>query len=515
MKYKVLLIDDEPIIRKGLKNIIDWEQFGCEVCGEARDGYEGLKMIEKHRPDIVFTDIKMPEMTGLEMLSELTDEQSLAKYIVLTGFRDFEYVKEALILGAFDFLLKPTKLADIKKVVGRAVSELDMQKHKSDKVEELSRRYEQTVPLLREKLLYDIMMGIVTNQDEIERSKAELGIDIRSFVMLQVTAEGEGKQALNYGALHTFSEMLSEEYSVISVGISSKKRVFIAELPDDPELLYGKCLQLQKMMRDSFNMNISIVASEPAGGMDKILMCYTQCQRAERLMGVLGEGAFMLYSDIKGNAEKYTDAKLLGMGRIIVDSMKSGAQDEDAWCITDLEAELRRRDSLGDAERSIVLGIIDDMLDALPTGGMIVDKSGDIFALVAEIRKIYEKTARSEVENSHNNMKLVLKKAVDFLEENYYKPITLRQVADAVYVSPFYISRLFSRQLGKTMTEYLNAIRIKHACGLLEGVQYKVYQVGEMVGIPDAHYFSRIFKKQMGVTPTEYRNSVSGGGEQR
>ncbi len=511
MKYKVVLIDDEPIIRKGLKNIIDWEQFGCEVVAEARDGFEGLKMIEEHNPHIVFTDIKMPEMTGLEMLSELSDTQRNAKFIVLTGFRDFEYVKEALILGAFDFLLKPTKLNDIKKVVGRAVSELDLQKNKSDVVSKLEARYMQNLPILREKFLYDIMMGIVTNDEEIERTKGELGLEISNFVMLVISTGISSAQAKNFGALHTFSEMLGEEYSVIPVGITSQKTALIVELPKDSELLYSKCLQLQNMMSESFNMHVCITVSEPASGINKVLSCYTQCQKAERLMGVMGEGAFMLYSDIKGDTEKYNDDKLIGKGRMIVDTMKSGAQDADeAWCITDLEADLRRRDSVGEAERAIVLQIIDSMMAAASDTKITIDRDRDVFGLIDEMRRIYKSAVGENVTASHSNMKLVLKKAVVFLEQNYNKPLTLRQVADAVFVSPFYISRMFSRQLGKTMTDYLNGIRITRACELLSDVEYKVYQVGEMVGIPDAHYFSRIFKKQMGVTPTEYRNSVSG-----
>ncbi len=509
MKHKVLLIDDEPIIRKGLKNIIDWEQFDCEVCGEARDGFEGLKMIEELEPDIVFTDIKMPEMTGLEMLAELSPAQSMVKYIMLTGFRDFEYVKEALILGAFDFILKPTKLADINKVVGRAVKELDMQKHKSDVEETLKTRYEQNLPLLREKFLYDIMMGIVANSDEIKRVKGELGVDIKDFIMLLVTTDYNGKQALNYGAMQTLSEMLGEEYNVIPVGVSSKESVFIVELPEDTELLYGKCLQLQKMMSKSLNMHISISVSEPAAGLEKILMCYSQCKRAKNLGGILGEEAFVLYSDIKGNDIKHTDARLVGMGRLIVESLTSGAQDADTSCINNLEAEIMRRDKVGEEERKIVLNIVSNMLREMPEMELKHDREEDIVSLIGQIRNIYESAANASIETGRSNMKLVLKKAVDFLEENYCNPITLRQVADSVYVSPFYISRLFSRQLGKTMTEYLNGIRIKNACELLKDVEYKVYQIGEMVGIPDAHYFSRIFKKHIGMTPTEYRNKYA------
>ena len=509
MKYKVLLIDDEPIIRKGLKNIINWDEFGCEVCGEARDGYEGLSMIEEICPDIVITDIKMPEMTGLEMIGEISGSHCNMKVIVLTGFRDFEYVKEALILGAFDFLLKPTKLKDIKRVITRAVNELDIQKDKTDLVASLEERYRKNLPKLREKLLYDIMMGIITSTDEIEEARKRLDIEIDDFVMLLVSAEGDNRQVLNYGIMHTFQEMLGVDYDVLSVAVNGRENVFIVSLPDDAELLYGKCLQLQKMMKDSFDMHISIAVGNPAHGLDKIINSYSQCKKASSLKEVLGEGAFILYSDIKENAAKYTDAKLTGIGGIIIDSLVSGTDASDFSPINNLEAELRKRDTVGETEKAIVVSIIKKMLAALPNGEYALNEDADIYALVEQMRRIYEGASHNSIKSSQSDMKLILKKAIGFLEENYYRPVTLREVADSVYVSPFYISRMFSRQLGKTMTEYLNDIRIKNACALLQDVEYKVYQVGEMVGIPDAHYFSRIFKKETGVTPTEYRNNLS------
>ena len=506
MKYKVLLIDDEPIIRKGLKNIINWDEFGCEVCGEAQDGYEGISMIDKICPDIVITDIKMPEMTGLEMLGEINETHCTMKVIVLTGFRDFEYVKEALILGAFDFLLKPTKLKDIKRVVTRAVKELGIQKDKGDLVSQLEKRYRQNLPKLKEKLLYDIMMGIITSAEEIEDAGKKLEIDIKNFVMLLVSAESDNRQVLNYGIMHTFHEMLGEDYNVLSVAVTGRENVFIVELPKDAELLYGKCLQLQKMMKESFDMHISIAVSNPAEGLKKILNCYSQCKKANEFKRMLGEGAFILYNDIKDITAKYTDAKLMGMGAIIIDSISSGADASDLACINNLEAELKKRDATGEKEKSIVVSIIKKMLAAAPGGDCAVNEDADICSLMEQMRKIYQDAANKSMKNSQNDMRLILKKAVEFLEENYYQPVTLRQVADHVYVSPFYISRMISRHMGKTMTEYLNEIRIKNACELLKYVEYKVYQVGEMVGIPDAHYFSRIFKRQTGMTPTEYRN---------
>ena len=153
--FKVIIIDDEPIIRKGLKNIINWKQFDCTVCAEASDGEEGKQLIEAHRPDILITDIRMPEMDGLNMIRDVKSYIPNCKIIILTGYRDFDYVQEAIKLGAFDFVLKPSKIEELAAVVKRAVEELKYQRNRAEEMDKLKRLFEQNIPVLREKFLYD------------------------------------------------------------------------------------------------------------------------------------------------------------------------------------------------------------------------------------------------------------------------------------------------------------------------------------------------------------------------
>jgi two-component system response regulator YesN len=141
--FKVLIIDDEPIIRKGLKNIINWKSFECEVCGEAADGMDGGELIRKHLPEIIITDIKMPEVDGLSMLRDIKSVVPESKIIILTGHRDFDYAQEALKIGAFDFLLKPSKIEELTSVISRAVKELKFRKDCSEEFEKLNRLFTQ------------------------------------------------------------------------------------------------------------------------------------------------------------------------------------------------------------------------------------------------------------------------------------------------------------------------------------------------------------------------------------
>ncbi len=115
--YKVLIVDDEPVIAEGLKKIVDWEKYNCVVVGTASSGKEGLTMVEKCQPDILFTDIRMPGMDGLTMLAALRSEYKNLQVIILTGYRDFDYAREALNLGVFRYLVKPSKMKELDEAM--------------------------------------------------------------------------------------------------------------------------------------------------------------------------------------------------------------------------------------------------------------------------------------------------------------------------------------------------------------------------------------------------------------
>ena len=155
--YQVLLIDDEEVIIEGMSKIIPWKEFGCELCACARSAEEGLEKIRQFRPDIVFVDVRMKKMTGLEMLEKAQEELKHAQVVVISGYRDFEYVKKALSLGVIGFVVKPTKLEELKKMVQTAVNNLDSEREKVAKVENLKQKLHETQAVLTEKLFLELL----------------------------------------------------------------------------------------------------------------------------------------------------------------------------------------------------------------------------------------------------------------------------------------------------------------------------------------------------------------------
>lgn len=537
--FKVLIIDDEPIIRKGLKNIINWKNFGCEVCGEATDGLEGCEMIKKLLPDIVITDIRMPEVDGLSMIREIKDVVPDSKIIILTGYRDFDYVQEALKLGAFDFILKPSRIEELTAVVGKAVKQLRFQKERTEELGKLRRLFEQNIPVLREKLLYDVLYEINTNETEILEKMELFHMSIGRFLLLVVQVDAEegepdkvsqyDRHLYQFGIINTFEEVFSDTFRVTSIPLNELGTAFIiapvSETGDFSDQVNSKCSYLQEIIRNCFGFTVTIAVSSEGEGPLQLPSRLKECREALEHKLYLGSCSVIFHRDIEPFF-KYEDHSVLErLQRGLLDSVKSGNEA----AVRGKLAEIFR--SVGDMEpasRDYIRNFYWNLLSSINSirisvtaadGGKKAENKelSGLYGLLEKCEKLEELNAvlseaalsvTSRINSfNHRSIKLILRKAVEYLQDHYNEQVTLNEVADHTFVSTYYISRLFKRELGKNFVDYLNELRIEKAKELLMDVRYKTYEVAEKVGIPDAHYFSRLFKKHAGVTPTEFRGA--------
>lgn len=535
--FKVLIIDDEPIIRKGLKNIINWKNFGCEVCGEAADGLDGSGLIKKLLPDIIITDIKMPEVDGLTMLREIKSTVPDSKIIILTGHRDFDYVHEALKIGAFDFLLKPSKIEELTAVISRAVKELKFRRERTEEFEKLNQLFTQNISVLREKLLYDVIYEINTNKDDIMQKLELFNITPGDFHMLIVQNDAEdteGKEISQYdrhlyqfGIINTFNEVFSDKFGVIDVTLNNIGIAFLI-MPLDgtesvSELIDKKCTYLQDIICNCFGFTITIAVSSEGSDLTQLPQKFGECREALEHKFYMGNNSIIFHRDVN-TFFKYDDHSMLEkLQKALIEGIKSGNEASVKDRLQDINSYLKNIDpmkkdyiknfywntisSINNIRVTLMTGEGDKRLEYSELSGLygLIEKCCNS----EELNTLLEESAHSVTQkvNSYNtkSIKLVLRKAVEYLQAHYFEQITLNEVAEHTFVSTYYISRMFKREMGKNFVDYLNEIRIEKAKELLKDVRFKTYEIAEKVGIPDAHYFSRMFKKYVGVTPTEFR----------
>ncbi|NLK67920.1 MAG: response regulator transcription factor [Clostridiaceae bacterium] len=535
--FKVMIIDDETIIRTGIKNIINWKQFDCKICAEASDGEEGAALIKQHSPDIIITDIRMPGIDGLKMINEIKDLVPNCRIIVLTGYRDFDYVQEAIKLGVFDFVLKPTKIEELTAVIDRAVNELKSLKSKEEEFSKLKKLFEQNIPVLKEKFLYDLIYEIYPSSEDVLSRADLLGIDLSPFLLLVVEIDVDENAKISqydrnlyqFGIINTFMDVFSDSFKVTNIPLNDVAVAFILEIKGSVDyltLINNKCDYLQELLTNCFGITVTIAVSSEGREIMQLSEKYRECMEALERKFYIGNNTVIYHEDIKGFF-KYVDYSPLEKNqKLLLEGIKTGNEGIVSQKLEDIFEYINNNDHIDmnylrnyywniiTYINNIRLSVAQASNDRSVEGINIISVHNIISESqsVQELNELVREVCRSITAkiNNYNNksIKLVLRKAINYIQKHYKEQITLNIVAEHVYVSTSYLSRMFKKELGINFIDYLNGLRIEKAKELLMDPKYKTYEVAEKVGINDAHYFSRLFKKYVGISPTEFKDSV-------
>ncbi len=533
--YKVLIIDDEPVVRKGMANVIRWRDMGCEVIGEACNGLEGKQVILDKKPDIILTDIHMPEMNGLQMIRETLSEVPHAQIIVLTGYRDFDYIQEALRLGAADYILKPSKLDAIVACVKKAIHVLDEKQKRNDNYEKLEALFKQARPALLEKRLRDIAFKVSPVDERLIEEMRLFGFELGTYYMLLIELsdihDAYSLQLNKLGLRKAFIETFEEELEITPFDIGQARMVFIlqkkpdveASIFSDLEGLVDQIDQFMVMTKEVFAIEFDSAISTLGQGFGDVSKRTGECIRTIEYKHYIGKGAILLAQDFE--SEDYDDIGVLfGYKEPLMNAIKVGNIEslkdlleqlkmayEKTYCLNPFELKdfLVR---LNYDVHNFVLIHLDQNPEAFEMDAILIQK---MFTERRAVEKLYatlvlwsEKVACDRNEALNNNIDSLIVEAISYIVKHYSENIALKDVAGHVNISTYYLSRLFKRETGKNFSEYLVDYRIKKAKTLLGSSELKLYEIAEQVGIPDPHYFSRAFKKHEGLTPTQYRESV-------
>jgi len=538
--FKVMIIDDEPMIRKGIRTMVNWKEHDCEVADEASDGVEGIEKIKACLPDIIITDIRMPEMDGLTMIREVKALIPHSKIIILTGFRDFDYVYEAIQVGAFGFTLKPSKISELDALISRAVTELRFSLKREEEIQKLRLLLEKHMPILREKLLYELLYGYKDINGDIEGRMKLFNLEINHFLMLMVVCEtGEELNRMNaydrhvyqFGVIKSVEEIFGPSFKLLSIPCNDMDSVFILNIPENPgdfmTLINEKCLQLQEMVSQCFNMVLTIAISSDGDSSADIHNKFNECLQALSYKHYAGSGSVIHFADLNSFFHCNDNPDIRIVQDKLLEQIKSGNEEGTRAALKEL-SECFERHAIREPES--VKGYIKSLLNEINTIRLsvmavdsdrgeetpynleglyrIIDTADEISSMIEIFSEAAQRVTSRINRYNTRSIKQIIKKAMAYIQEHYQEQLTLNDIASHVYVSPSYVSRMFSRELNKNFVEYINEVRIEKAKELLRDVRYKTYEIADRVGIQDARYFSRLFKKHTGMTPTEYRDSL-------
>jgi two-component system response regulator YesN len=524
MSIKVLIVDDEKLERVLIKKGFAWEEHGFEVIGEAQSGAEALAFMTSNRPDIVLTDINMPNIDGLEFIEKAKDEFShyQTKYVIITGYRDFEYAQKALRLGVEDFLLKPINIQNINEVMLKLKEKMESDALEIQKIHQLKESADKNKLILRESFLQRLVENHISKPEAISKLQAY------GYEELQ-------KQSVccNIQLDQGMDENVRKEYNLKVLDILDAMQIgfdvaFIHYLGNTivyfSSVNYDAIIQAMNMVKDKvshlLSMNVSIGISQVCTDYEGIHQAYQEAEKALNARMMLDEDRCVLYKD-------YLDCKqtvnLADMDwEDFIFSVQNGLEQQVDTFVDTYITEIRNSGNM-DLQwlKFMTINILTKAESVLHKQGKSLsslkelkrfDEDVDEIASIDEMEGVIRQTLQIIMEFNKNRTpkkgKHVIEQALEVIDAHIFDPeMSLSFVASKIFVNDSYLSRVFKQETGQALTAYVMKKRIDESIRLLNTTNLKVYEIAEHIGISNAHYFSICFKKQMGMTIKQYKES--------
>lgn len=540
---KIFLAEDEVIVRETIKRMIPWEDLGFELVGEAADGEMALPLLLRQKPDLLITDIKMPFMDGLTLAKVAKKEIPGLKVVILSGYDDFNYAKQAINIGVEDYLLKPiTKNALIERLT-EIRSRYEHEKTQKEYYEKFHREM-QAYEKNSSRDFFEALVSGSMDMMEIYRRSEKLGLDIvaEAYNVLIFTMnceedfsrQREGYSEWEAESLELLEEFFSENTSamlfrcnIFSYGVLIKgQKETIEENTRSCVSEIQRILDRKEQKRQWF-----VAAGEPVERLSQIQKSYYSASRAFSQRYLYDEN--ILYYDEMASMEKknVTEDDSTYLQKVDVNALNpvilqkflsNGLLEETENFVKDyfyaigqepLESLVFRNYVTLNVRFSVMsflkeIGCDTRTLEQEDTEDVLSESSKSLENAIAYAKKIISQAIALRDQNSGNKNRSILKTAVDFIDSHYMEEdMSLNKAANAANVSANHFSALFSQNMGQTFIEYLTNLRMNKAKEYLRCTSMRSSEIAGEIGYKDAHYFSYLFKKTQGMTPSDYRKA--------
>lgn len=542
---KIFLAEDEVVVRETIKRMIPWEELGFELVGEAADGEMALPLLIRQQPDLLITDIKMPFMDGLTLARLAKKEIPGLKVVILSGYDDFNYAKQAIGIGVEDYLLKPiTKNALIERL-SEIRSRYEHEKTQKEYYEKFQREM-QAYEKNSSRDFFEALVGGSMDMMEVYKRAEKLGLDIvaEAYNVLIFTMncdedfsgqrdeysswEAESLELLeNFFAGHS-SAMLFRS-NIFSYGVLLKgQRETIEENTRACVDEIRKILSRQDGRREWF-----LAVGQSVERLSQIQKSYHTASRAFSQRYLYDEN-ILYYDEMEtmehpgGQAETEDNAYLQKVDvnalnpAILQKFLSNGLQEETENFVKDyfyaigqepMESLVFRNYVILNVRFSVIsfikgLGCDTNEMESADTEEVLAESGKNMESAIAYAKKMISQAIEIRDQNSGNKNRSILRTAVDFIDSHYMEEdISLNTVANVANVSSNHFSALFSQNMGQTFIEYLTTLRMNKAKELLRCTGMRSSEIAGEIGYKDAHYFSYLFKKTQGMTPSDYRKA--------
>jgi len=533
--YKLLIVDDETLVREAIQESMDWESLGFECVGACEDGIEALEFVERERPDIVLTDIGMPFMNGIELTQELARLYPEIKVIILTGYDNFEYAQQAVKMQVADYIMKPVTASEVRELLQRLGQQLDQERVRQQDYDRLKQQLHESMPLLKERFLERMVTSPMTERQRREGCEyfhlnwdesylIELAIKVDELALKQPSTRSDDE--LFHFAVYNIVKELAEKVPGAETFRDRENHVLVL-LPG----MYADELQEQagiaaeeihEAITAYLPLKASIGIGHPCKQGDQIALVHRSALTALDYRYVIGRNEIIRIWDMESCNRPQLLSAVVWENEFITKLKTGSPQAMDQW-ISKLFATFREQRFSIDVcyiyLQRFVLTLMHTMYEMESDAGSMFGED------VNPLTELSEQTSLDDIEcwfkglceqavvmirsTREDHSMLQVEKAMAFVREQYKDPeLSLKMVCKHVAMSPSYFSTLFKATTGKNFVEYMIDERMEKAKELLKLTTMKSYEVAYAVGYSDPQYFSSAFKKHTGHTPTDFRSKM-------
>jgi two-component system response regulator YesN len=535
--WRVVIIDDDHKVLRGMKKVIPWKSLQCEWVGEAHNGEEGIKIILDKKPDIIITDIYMPVMNGLEMIQELKEYSLDHKVIILSGFNDFEYARQAMRLKIADYLSKPASIDTITDVLKSVINQLQEEAVEKKQVVELKKKMTLYEPLVEKEWIKSVVTGI-TNVWQVPsrlnsllerwQEKEHVALAITYDEPLEHTSFYHSDWSLFRFACSNIISEISTSYfdDVQYIEIHIFQGALCIHFEKIQYNVMEKLKELSKSVEESLNTYLQIKATvsigsiknkweELAASMKDALTASRAETVSEELesLGVHAKSTSKVWSEAIETSQKLSEA-------IRYADEKSAFEIIDVFFtrLQDLEYTKPVAVRVGIEMWTVMTYSLHDV--GFKIQEMMPENNDLLYELSLcknwiEI-KTYIKTKITLIchhQQWDENLKhrQLVEQIIEYVNEHIAENITLQDIANDLYISRNYLGQIFKNIVGESFKNYLTRVRMERAKKMIQDGHFLIYEISEKVGYVNPAYFTTTFKKYTGYTPTEliHKKSVN------
>ena len=531
---KLVIIEDEIRDREGLKNHIDWVALGLELVGVGENGYEGMDLIRNLGPDLVITDIKMPFMDGIQIAEETKKILPNTRFVFISGHKDFEYAKKAIELNAYDYILKPYMISGFIKTIQGIVNSCAKHNFALEEVRMLRAQIKESLPLLRNKLLTELLFGIAGNKRDVA-SKAQfldLSLEETSFCVLLCSIDDHNvfdgmNQGMRYMILVNISEILKSVLNneilgeaVIVNDYEIAAIITVPGLDNYKDHIAGLVDSVRSNICRQHHINISFGIGNIIHDLEDLYQSFQGISSAMQNVFYYGKNQVFFYDEVQEIL--YDEPDFHEVEKELLNNMRNGRIEESVTLIHRFFDKLRMSKGL---TREYIKYISSNLITTATR--LIVEATGDYTSIfgaekelldtlmhkdtIPEIEELFIENFISASKNIRikyvSRNKKIAQMIIEIIEKKYYENINADEIGKIINFSSRYANIIFKQETGESINKYLIKVRMQNARELLKGINVNISETAQKVGYSNIAHFSTCFKDYFGVTPKEYRSN--------